>query len=539
MPVLRLPNADVTAQRTRTLYRHRLIQLLLVTSLLLLGSGASLWTLVRAHAHAVAPTHTYLLDNAHQNEWQAIGRNWLFHDNIVESRHSDDRGAKLLTGSSSWANYTLTADLHFNSDRGDTGVVLRTQDEQNGVDSYNGYYVGLRKDGGTLIIGRSNYGWVEARPVPLPGGFQTLAWYRLRVTAFNCNIGAVVENLTTQQSAWVAFEERKCVKTGRIGLRAVDVDSAWRNIRIAPATFADYLEIQQHTGSVERPVVLTGPPWWTPWHIAGLFAATLISALLLQLCYYRFQQWKTGTIMHERQRLAHDIHDTMAQNFAGLGYHIQGVRTGVLRGSFEEPQQVADQLSLAYQLIRRCHTEASETIASLGSGTLASQEELSRILADDAYRIAGQGITLQREVTGNPHALNLRVANALQHIGREAIANAVTHSGLTQLTVSVHYKPRSVELRVRDDGKGFACGQGTQGFGILGMQKRARDVHGTFAITSAPGNGTEIRVFVALHPDRWHAALLRRPRAFWTANSAETDLGNSETQTVAASKSAS
>ena len=462
------------------------------------------------------PHRVYQVSADHQSEWEAVGGNWQFHNDIIESRHSDDRGAKLLTGSPDWRNYTLTADLRFNSDRGDIGVIFRSQDEQNGVDTYNGYYVGLRSDGGTLIIGRSDYGWVEARPVPLPGGFQALSWYRLRVTGYGCNIAAMVQNLATSQTAWVAFHDRSCVKNGRIGLRSVDVDGAWRNISVEPATEQDYLGMRRHTDSVEQAIVLTGPPWWTPWHVGELFLGILASALTLQLGFYRFQQWKADAILQDRQRLAHDIHDTMAQNFAGLGYHIQGIRSGLLRGSLKEPQQVAEQLGIAYQLIRRCHTEASETIQMLGSNSLDTQEELSMTLASAAYRIADSGITVDRKATGTPPTLNLRLADALQHIGREAIANAVTHSGLTKLSIQVQYEPRRVKLIVRDNGRGFACGPEPQGFGLSGMQKRARDVSGTLRITSQPGFGTEVHVEAELHASHWHGALWFRLCAFLT-----------------------
>jgi len=504
-----------SAKHTRTTHAPQASLLCLFAVFLGAVLAVVLGRVLRARADAAVPVHSYVLDMGHEREWQAFGGNWLFHDNLVESRHSDDRGAKLLAGSPGWENYTLTADLRFDSERGDTGVVLRSRDEQNGVDTYNGYYVGLRMDGGALIIGRSNYGWVEARPVPLAGGFRRLEWYRLRVTAYKCNIAAMVQNLATSQTAWVAFEERKCAKTGRIGLRSVDVDGAWRNIRIAPASMNDYFVMQHHTDSVERPVVLTGPPWWTPWHIGEIFVGTLAVALLLQLSYYRFQQWKTGTIMQERQRLAHDIHDTMAQNFAGLGYHIQGIRSGLIRGGLNEPQQIAEQLSVAYQLIRRCHAEASETISILGSGFFAAQEELSEILSDAAYKIASHGIVVHRQVTGTAQSLNLRIMDALQHIGREAIANAVTHSSLNQLTISVHYQPRRVELLIQDDGIGFEYGPETQGFGISGMQKRTQNVRGTLRIASSPGTGTQVHVVVALHPERWHEVLLLKLERFW------------------------
>ncbi|GGH08206.1 hypothetical protein GCM10011586_25620 [Silvibacterium dinghuense] len=484
---------------------------------LALGLALAGCAMIASSRRAMVPVHTYELAKGQEGEWHAIGGNWQFGDNIVESKHSDDRGAKLVTGSKLWANYTLTADLRFDSDRGDIGLILRSQDEENGIDAYNGYYVGLRLDGGTLIIGRSNFGWVEARPVPLPGGVSAHEWYRMRVTAYGCRIGAYVQNLSTLQKAYVAFEERNCAKTGRIGLRAVDVTGAWRNIHISPATLGDYLELQRNTESVERPVVLSGPPWWTPWHIAELFVGTLALALLLQLLYYRFQQWKSETIMQERQRLAHDIHDTMAQNFAGLGYHIQGIRSALLRGGMAEPQHLADQLSVTYQLIRRCHSEASETISMLGAGPASDREDLLKVLADSARKIAGQGILVVPHATGSPQPLSLRVADALQHIGKEAIANALTHSGLSQLDITVHYQPRRVEVLIEDNGRGFDYGPQSQGFGILGMLKRARDVRGTLQISSRIGKGTAVRVVVELHPLRWDRTLLSR---LWSGGSA-------------------
>lgn len=500
-------------QQTDTRPGHRRFSRPVVLGLLVVAVFAvavEIWLQVHARLSAHMPYRVYTLQPSQAGEWQAMGGNWQFHDGIVQSRHGDDRSAKLLAGSPEWRNYTLTADLQFRSERGDIGLIFRSEDEQKGTDAYNGYYVGLRSDGGTLIIGRSNYGWVEARPVPLPGGFQALHWYRLRITGYGCNIAANVENLDTAQTAWVAFEDRSCVQNGRIGLRSVDVDGAWRNVTVGPATQADYLAMRQHTDEVEQPIVLTGPPWWTPWHLGEVFLCTLAAALLLQLAFHRFQQWKADAILEERQRLAHDIHDTMAQNFAGLGYHIQGIRSGVLRGSYKEPQQVAEQLGLAYQLIRRCHTEASETIQMLGSSALSEQQELSITLAEAASRIASSHIVVDRRITGAPLKLSLRLADALQHIGREAIANAVTHSALSQLSITVHYEPRRVELIVRDNGKGFLCGPEPRGFGLAGMQKRARDVRATLVITSDLGTGTEVRVCSEVRPSLRYGTLWKK-----------------------------
>lgn len=81
----------------------------------------------------------------------------------------------------------------------------------------------------------------------------------------------------------------------------------------------------------------------------------------------------------ERNRLAHEIHDTMAHSFAGVGYQIQGIRSGILRGEHSNSSFIADQLSATYQLIRRCHVEASQTIAMQGSLLSPKRKRICRM----------------------------------------------------------------------------------------------------------------------------------------------------------------
>jgi signal transduction histidine kinase len=450
------------------------------------------------------------------DEWTAVGGTWEIAGGVIRN-NSAERGAKLLAGSSDWRNYTLNADIRFDGGGADMGVIIRSNDEKEGVDTYNGYFVGLRNLDGTIVIGRSDYGWLEARPLPIPGGVHPSVWYRLRVTAYECNIAASVQNLTTFQTAWIAFEERSCVETGRIGLRSLNPGGTWRNISVTEAGRNDYLELQRHAAFVERPEVPAGPPWWTPWHVGMLFAAALALALLAQLVYFRTQRWKTYTIMQERERLAHEIHDTMAQSFAGIGYQIQGIRSSLVRGDLQDTGYIVDQLSVAYQLVRRCHTEASETIAMLGSSSPGIQHKLLEKLAETAHKIARSGINTITEVQGTPVPLNLRTADALLHIGEEAIANAVSHSDPTELTLTLSYENGSVELVVEDNGKGFDYRPKTAGFGILGMQKRARDVAGSLEIVSAPESGTQVRVKARLQQKKLREWILTKTNTgFWS-----------------------
>ena len=447
------------------------------------------------------PSHSWALQSGQMSEWKAYGGSWEMANGVVRS-DSYERGAKLLSGSRNWGNYTLNVDMRFEGVAADMGVIIRANDESEGVDSYNGYFVGLRSLDGTLVMGHSNYAWVEVPPVYMPGGVHPFVWYRMRVTAYECNIAASLQNLVTGQTAWIAFEERSCVRSGRIGLRTLNANGMWRNVSVEPAYANDYLELASHAASVEHPVILDGPPWWTPWHVGMLFAGALALALLTQRIYFRIQRWKAYAIIQERERLAHEIHDTMAQSFAGVGYQIQGIRRSVMRGDHQDSRHIADQLSVAYQLVRKCHVEASRTIAMLGSSSPQIQQNLLGSLAETARRIAGDQIKTVTKLQGASTPLNLRLADALLHTGQEAIANAVSHSDPTQLTITLSFDATSVELVVKDNGNGFEFRQETAGFGILGMQKRASDVAATLQILSTPGRGTEVRMKARLQQKR-------------------------------------
>jgi signal transduction histidine kinase len=488
----------------------------------LLTYGA--WSVHPWHrANKAVPTRSYQLQAAQAHEWQAIGGDWKIADNIIRN-YSGERGAKLLVGSHGWENYTLNADMRFDGVGADMGVVVRSNTEMEGVDTYNGYYVGLRTVDGTIVIGRSNFGWIEARPLPMPGGVRPAVWYRLRVTAYKCNIAASVQNLDTLQTAWMAFEERSCVETGRVGVRSLNAGGAWRNISIAPAGRSDYEALRQHADFVERPEIPPGPPWWTPWHVGALFFAVLALALLSQGIYFRVQEWKACTITLERERLAHQIHDTMAQSFAGIGYQIQGIRSNLVRSEHFDAHLVAGQLGTAYQLIRSCHEEASRTISMLSASSPHLQQNLVSALEETARKIAGDDIRTIAELRGNPPPLSLRLTDALLHIGQQAIANAVSHANPAVLTISFAYDGVFVELIIGDDGRGFNYTSSSAGFGILGMQKRARDVSGVFQILSTPENGTQVRVKVKVQQDRLRERILSAIMKIFQGNPAGSDV---------------
>lgn len=466
----------------------------------------------RRNSESIAPYHVYQLTSEHLRDWQPIGGKWNMADGIVYN-DSDERGAKLVTGSTNWENYTLTADFRFRGNNADMGSILRTNHEKEGTDTYDGYYVGVRTLDGTLVVGRAHFGWREALPVAIPGGVQPMVWYRLVVTAYGCDIAASVLNLDTHQTASIALRDAYCVKHGRVGIRSLNAGGMWRNISIAPADWNDYLRIRRNAPYVERLENVPGPPWWTPWHAALLFGGAFIIALLLQRAYFRVQQWKAFTIMRERERFAHEIHDTMAQSFAGIGYQIQGIRHSIANGENVSSPQIAGELSVAYQLVRKCHEEASRTIAMLGSRSLSASDNVLAELTHTAKRIAGTKIKIVVEQHGSVKPLNLRLTDAFLHVAREAIVNAVSYADPTLLRLSLCFDGCEVELFVQDNGCGFDYKPESAGFGILGMQKHARDVGAALEITSSRDSGTRVAIRALLQQDKLRSRVLSEAKS--------------------------
>jgi signal transduction histidine kinase len=496
----------VNSEKPQFSYRLSVRFVVLVAAAASLLLAAWMWPRWQRSQNSV-PARTFALDAVSSSEWKPFGGSWTIADGAVTS-NSYERGAKLLAGSRYWSNYTVSADILYRGPAADMGVVIRTNDESRGVDAYNGYFVGLRSLDGTLVMGRASYSWLEVLPVSMPGGIGPFTWYRLRVTAYGCNVGASVTNLSTQQTAWIAFQERLCIKSGRFGLRTLNANAEWRNVRVEPATWNDYRDIEEHAAFVQHPIIVNGPPWWTPWHVGMLFTGTLAAAMLIQMAWFRFRHWKASTISRERERLAQDIHDTMAQGFAGIGYQIQGIRTGIMRAENLDARYIVDQLNVAYQLVRSCHEEASRTIAILGLSPPTIKSDLLGELSETARKTANNKVRTIAESSGDPVPMDPQLADALLHIGREAILNALNHGDPAILRISLSYTSRSVELAVSDNGTGFEYAREKEGFGLRDMQKRALSLRSVLQIRSAPGQGTEVRIRAGLRSVRLHHRLI-------------------------------
>jgi hypothetical protein len=165
------------------------------------------------------------------SEWVAYDGNWNVESGVMVNQ-SNERGAKLITGSSFWTDYTLDADISLSS-TGDAGVIARVSDAEPGVDAYSGLYAGLRVRDEALVFGVADHGWTEIEDKPSPFLVVPNVWYHIRMEIGGCHvsISAYQDGIKNKM---VRLDESlsQCPERGEIGLRSYDSGGRWKNIRV-------------------------------------------------------------------------------------------------------------------------------------------------------------------------------------------------------------------------------------------------------------------------------------------------------------------
>ena len=702
------------------LLRRRAVVALLLCLFLALGLAG-----LRAYLHSPGRGLPYRdsFSKGTAEEWKALGGTWELANGMMRN-DSDERGAKLLTGSPYWHNYSVEADIKLLGTSGDAGLIIRSSNEEEGVNDYSGYYTGVRTVDNMLVLGRAAHGWQEImKPYPTPGGIRPFQWYHLKLLAYDCQIAAAVTTRSNAAPTVVAINDPGCAESGRVGLRSYSSGGVWRNVVVHPATHEDLVEmlqgvraqadsehrnqaiwdseflgsqphseeekanagfnantqsiaslsltssarptsatvrgvviltapmlfVQDSTGGVYIPQptapplkvgdevevagdvhpgdfsstmehatvrvlwartpmpplsvtasqastgkfdaefvevqghltgkerspdntlildldegaqsfraimnpgrsdylfsklkldsslrlrgicvvdsafthnltpfvlllrsnedleVLAGPPWWSTGHVIAIVVASLLLALVINFVYHRIAHWRLEAVLEERQRLAHEMHDTLAQSFAGIGFQLQAIRNRLP----ENNSGVLQQLDLARDLVRHSHEEARRSIATLRPESLESEDILTALDLCARRMVEGGTVQVVCERAGDQRPIPLRIADTLYRIGQEAVANAVRHAQSTILTIRLKYSQNLACLQIEDNGTGLEETNGLLGFGIRGMRRRAQSISADFHIESKPGQGTRVQITASLPP---RITLTTWPKLFW------------------------
>ena len=193
-------------------------------------------------------------------------------------------------------------------------------------------------------------------------------------------------------------------------------------------------------------------------------------------------------ILEERNRLARDIHDNLAQGFAAILMQLQGAQ----REGGRMPAAVASSIETAVELARGHLTEARRSVGTLRPNVSSREDIVTAlkrlanigqrtgsvpidVIADELPRF-GDGV--EREIIG---------------IAQEALTNAVRHSRARRITIrAATVQSVGFRLSVADDGRGIARERSSGGFGMTSMQERAERIGASLTIVTAPRNGTEV-----------------------------------------------
>ncbi|MBB5849955.1 sensor histidine kinase [Amycolatopsis umgeniensis] len=200
-------------------------------------------------------------------------------------------------------------------------------------------------------------------------------------------------------------------------------------------------------------------------------------------------------VLAERERLAHEIHDTLAQGLSSIQLLLRAAeRTlpdtagNAVRYVEQARQAAADNLAEARRFVVALSPPA------LDDTTLA--DALERLCATTGAR---HGVATRFHLTGTPVPLPTTHEVALLRIGQAALANTVRHADAATAEVTLSYLGEHVALDVVDDGVGFESG--SDGFGLTAMRTRTETLGGTFAVESSPGHGTTLSVRLPVEPE--------------------------------------
>ena len=240
---------------------------------------------------------------------------------------------------------------------------------------------------------------------------------------------------------------------------------------------------------------VSGPPWWTPVHLTGIFLALACLVLTAVALHIQSLRLRFRAVTEERLRIARDLHDTTAQGYAGIALHLQAA-TQTLAGDADVTKR---HLDTALTMVRHSRSESHRSIQMLRA--LSVGNSLTTMLKQ-AARQAGEGASVKIEVVvqGQEPDLPYDVAIHIYRIGQEAIGNAVQHASASAIWLLLDFRNPEIALSVRDDGCGFDAAKieaNGEHFGLVGMQERVEGLRGDFRLHSSV-EGSVVSVTIPL-----------------------------------------
>ena len=214
--------------------------------------------------------------------------------------------------------------------------------------------------------------------------------------------------------------------------------------------------------------------------------------LALQLNEFA-EQGQRAAVLEERNRMARDIHDTLAQGFTGVIVQLEAAEDAVSCGYRKEADA---HLHRAGELARRSLSEARRSVHALRPQALQEQNFWGALKGTIKNTTAGTALHTTFEAKGKLPELPQPWQENLLHIGQEALTNTLKYAHARNFKTRLTYQAKKLRLELRDDGDGFKAKDRHDGVGLRGMRERVEQMGGELEITSSRGKGTKITVLL-------------------------------------------
>ena len=204
---------------------------------------------------------------------------------------------------------------------------------------------------------------------------------------------------------------------------------------------------------------------------------------------------RQAAVVAERNRLARDIHDTLAQSLTGVIVQLEAAEDAQALGLDEDG---ARHLERAGELAREGLREARRSVHALRPMVLAEKNLCAAVSEMIAKMTVGTNLCAEFMAQGAPPPLPQEWEENLLRLGQEVLTNTLRHAHASHFKVLFVFDPQTLRLELRDDGCGFDPAKRYDGFGLVGIKERVESMGGELTVQSAPENGTAIFVVLPL-----------------------------------------
>ncbi len=267
----------------------------------------------------------------------------------------------------------------------------------------------------------------------------------------------------------------------------------WERMGIRGGLLIPIVEHENHTPTLQG-VLLVGMAHREriPGRVVRFYESLMPSLSLTVEKLRLLRQVSETAVLKERQRLAREIHDTLAQDFTSIVTHLEAAESAL----HTSPDVARAHLERARRAAREGLTEARRVVWALRPDIL-TRTDLAQALKRVAHRWQEEtGIPVHVTITGTPRPLPGDTDVVLLRAAQEALSNVRKHARATRVDVTLTYMGDHINLDVQDNGIGFnpSVLNAGEGFGLHAMRERVEARGGQVIIESGPGEGTTVVV---------------------------------------------